>query len=100
MTRIMHICDFAAPYPGAFIRQLRMLEDQLIARGGMRSVLAFPARAANMSWLHDLALDGFDVVVLPECPARGSANAEHAIRALIESRQPTIVHTHLSLIHI
>ena len=27
MTRIMHICDFAAPYPGAFIRQIRMLED-------------------------------------------------------------------------
>lgn len=94
MTRIMHICDFAAPYPGAFIRQLRMLEDQIVARGGLRSVLAFPVRAAGSDWVRDLAADGFDVVVLPECPARGSAHATDAIAALISERNPTIVHTH------
>ncbi len=94
MTRVLHICDFAAPYPGAFIRQLLMLEDEVSARGGRPSAFAFPERASGAYWIGELRAAGHEVVLLPEPRTWGERATLHAIHQLIERVQPDIVHTH------
>lgn len=99
---VLHVCDFAAPYPGAFIRQLRMLDDVLVAEDGSgahgerRIALAFPARAKGQPWLDDLDRDGFQVFLLNEpTPLPRKATVEQ-LRALIEELNCGVVHSHFA----
>lgn len=94
MTRILHICDFGASYPGAFIRQLMMLEDEISAQGGTPSAFAFPSRAEGAPWLYELRAAGHEVVLLPEPRTWGERSTLRAVRALIQRIAPDIVHTH------
>jgi glycosyltransferase involved in cell wall biosynthesis len=94
MTRVMHICDYAAPYPGAFIRQLRMLDEELRARGASGSVIAVPERAHASSWLADMRSEGWDVVLLPEARSRVQRHVSAVIRRAIHEYAPEFVHTH------
>ena len=61
-ARVLHVSDFAAPYPGAFIRQLRMLAEELRGRGQGTMAFAFPARAEGRRWLD--ALRGFAALIV------------------------------------
>lgn len=94
MRRVLHVCDFSAPYPGAFIRQLRMLDEQLRARGCAPSAFAFPERAAGSSWMQMLRDDGCTVHILPEPTSRAERRVARAIEALVLDVDPFAVHTH------
>lgn len=93
-VRAVHISDFAAPYPGAFIRQLRMLDEELRRRGAGRCVLAFPQRAEGRPWLDELRRDGFEICLLPEPQSRTVRSVARAIEGLVSDVQPDVVHTH------
>ena len=95
-VRVLHVCDFAAPYPGAFIRQLRMLAGELRERSGGRATVAFafPARAEGARWLDDLRADGFHAVLLPEPRQLPTREIRNALTSLVADLRPEVVHTH------
>lgn len=92
--RILHVADFSAPYPGAFIRQLRMLDEELVGAGARSCAFAFPQRAAGRPWLESLRADGYDVVLLPEPRARGSHASTAVIADSARALGATVIHTH------
>lgn len=92
--RILHVSDFAAPYPGAFIRQLRMLADEVDRRALGTMAFAFPEAAQDKQWYLDLASSGLSVSAIPASTVLGSRTAIHAIRAIVADFDPDIVHTH------
>lgn len=93
-TRVLHVCDFAAPYPGAFIRQLRMLDEQLQSIGAGRCAFAFPQAAEGSPWLDALREDGFAVHLLPAGSPRTRRHVAEAIAGVVERVRPDIVHSH------
>jgi glycosyltransferase involved in cell wall biosynthesis len=93
-ARILHVADFAAPYPGAFIRQLRMLNEELVERGAAPLAFAFPQRAEGREWLEQLHADGHDVELLPEPRSRGGAALAGAVAEVVVRAQADVVHTH------
>lgn len=92
--RVLHVSDFSAPYPGAFIRQLRMLDEHLRECGGEPLALAFPQRAADRRWLTDLESEGIEVRLLPEGRSRAERHVANAVSDLLAQLRPDIVHTH------
>lgn len=92
--RVLHIADFDAPYPGAFIGQLRMLDDELRARGARPTAFAFPVHAADREWCAELVRDGFDVYRLPRGRPRGDRAIAAAIEQIASDAGATVVHTH------
>jgi glycosyltransferase involved in cell wall biosynthesis len=92
--RVMHVTDYASAYEGAFIRQLRMLDEEVRSRGGRASVLCLTPTAMARPWIETLRADGWD---LREIPA-GSTRAQRAVArriadAVLETR-PDVVHVH------
>jgi glycosyltransferase involved in cell wall biosynthesis len=91
---VLHVCDYAAPYKGSFIRQLELLDDELGARGSGRSAFAFPPAAERTDWFVDMAGNGRPVYTLPPTGARALGKAHSAVRALLGSTGCHIVHSH------
>lgn len=91
---MLHVCDYAAPYTGSFIRQLEVLDDELGVRGLGRSAFAFPPAAEHTDWFADMARNGRPAYTLPPPGARSLARAHAAIRAHLSSTRCTIVHSH------
>lgn len=95
-ARVLHVAEFAAPYPGAFIRQLRMLDDELQRRGDGRCAFAFPHHAEGREWLRQLRADGFEVHLLPAPSHRRVLSQGKLIARLAAELRPDIVHSHFS----
>jgi glycosyltransferase involved in cell wall biosynthesis len=93
---VLHVCEYAAPYRGSFIRQLELLDDELGARGLGRSAFAFPRAAGGTDWFARMARDSREVYTLPPPGGRALAGAQSAIRALIDSTKCDIVHSHFA----
>lgn len=91
---MLHVCDYAVPYKGAFIRQLELLDDELGARGLGGSAFAFPPAAERTDWFADMARDGRQAYTLPPAGARALGKAYPALRALLDSTRCDIVHSH------
>ena len=91
--RVLHVADFAAPYRGAFIRQLELLDDELRRRGGS-AAYAFPPLAAQRDWFAELLADGRDVVTLPPASPRHPLRGWQDLALAAERGGRTVVHSH------
>jgi len=90
---VLHVCDYAAPYKGSFIRQLELLDDELGARGLGGSAFAFPPAAEGTDWFAEMVGHGRRAYTLPP-PGIRALGAYSAIRALLGSTGCDIVHSH------
>lgn len=94
MSRVLHVTDYASPYPGAFIRQLRMLDDELRGRGARPSAFAFTAAALERDWAADLRDAGCDLHEIPPGSTRAQNSVAAAIEQVIKDVDADIVHVH------
>lgn len=92
--RVMHVTDYASSYEGAFIRQLRMLDEELRARGGRPSALCLTARAYAQEWARALEDDGWQLVVIPDGATRAQRPVARAIGDAVLELRPDVVHVH------
>lgn len=92
-VRIVHLADFAAPYPGSFIPTLEAVHGAVEARGWAFEA-AFPAEAEGRGWYATARSSGMRVRVLPLASRRAGVRR---VAALVrEHRGPTILHTHFA----
>jgi glycosyltransferase involved in cell wall biosynthesis len=91
---VLHVCDYAAPYPGAFVRQLEILDDELRTRGLGGSAFAFAPGARSTGWFAERTARGWRACTLPPPGGRRLAGAQAAIRGLIEATECRVVHSH------
>jgi glycosyltransferase involved in cell wall biosynthesis len=92
--RVLHVSDYASSYEGAFIRQLRMLDEDIRARGGRSSAFALTQPALDRAWARELAADHWCLNHLPPSGTNARRPAVDAIIDAIERSQPTVVHVH------
>ncbi|MCW2949717.1 MAG: glycosyl transferase [Thermoleophilia bacterium] len=92
--RVLHVSDYAAAYEGAFIRQLRMLDDELRGRGAAPSAFALTPAALVEPWAHALALEGWTLADVAPSGTRGSHAAVHALFDAVREVEPDVVHVH------
>lgn len=93
MRSILHVADYAAPYSGNFIAEIRAIA-RVSERAGWRSALALPNTAANRDWVRGLRSDGIQVHLVPS-PSRFLA-AACTLAAIIRDQNVEIVHTHFN----
>lgn len=93
-TRVLHVCDFAAEYPGAFIAQLRRLAVELDRRGAGTTAFAFPRRAEGRPWLGELEADGYPIFLLEQTSPRPSCAGRAELLKVLEETQADIAHSH------
>jgi glycosyltransferase involved in cell wall biosynthesis len=91
---VLHVSDFAAPYPGAFITQLRMLDDELRRRGWGRSAFAFPPAAANSEWFRQLRDEGSGIATIDSSPTRAVFKTARELTDMIAGTGAEVLHTH------
>lgn len=92
--RVMHVTDYASSYEGAFIRQLRMLDDEVRSRGGRSSALCLTQAAHDQSWSRVLEDDGWQLQVIPDGSTRSQAGVARAIADAVLQLRPDVVHVH------
>lgn len=92
--RVLHLTDYASSYEGAFIRQLRMLDDDLRARGARPSALAITQAARDRPWADALVADGWELHVVPPTSTRGSTEAVAGIARAVQAAMPDVLHVH------
>lgn len=92
--RVLHVTDYASAYEGAFIRQLRMLDEELRGRDGRASALCLTAAAAARPWAQTLRDDGWQLHEVPDGSPRPSRRAAQAIAQAVLETRPDVVHVH------
>ncbi|MCW2925191.1 MAG: glycosyl transferase group 1 [Thermoleophilia bacterium] len=92
--RVMHVTDYASAYEGAFIRQLRMLDEEVRSRGGRPSALCLTARALDRPWREVLEADGWELRELPEGATRGQGFVASSIVEAARELRPDVIHVH------
>lgn len=91
---ILHIADFAAPYPGAFITQLRMLDSEVRGRGIGQCAFIFPPTASNSAWYGQWTSEGTSVSTLPPGTFGSSWRTATALARAVERADAALVHSH------
>lgn len=92
--RVMHVTDYASSYEGAFIRQLRMLDDEVRGRGGRPSALCLTKAASQREWAKVLTDDDWSVQVIPDGSTRSQRHVARAIADAVLEQRPDVVHVH------
>jgi glycosyltransferase involved in cell wall biosynthesis len=92
--RVLHVSDYAAAYEGAFIRQLRMLDEELHRRGAATSAFGLMPTALAQDWAHGLAVGGWALAEIPPSGTRASRAAVDAIADAVREVEPDVVHVH------
>jgi glycosyltransferase involved in cell wall biosynthesis len=92
--RVLHVTDYASAYEGAFIRQLRMLDDEIRARGGRASALCLTESAHARDWARTLEDDGWQLQRIPDGATRAQRRVARAIADAVLEMQPDVVHVH------
>ncbi|MCW2960336.1 MAG: hypothetical protein JWM90_723 [Thermoleophilia bacterium] len=92
--RVLHVTDYASAYEGAFIRQLRMLDEEVRARGARPSAICLNARALARPWARQLEEDGWELREVPPSSTRAERGAAAAIAATVRELRPHVVHVH------
>ena len=92
--RVMHVTDYASAYEGAFIRQLRMLDEELQGRGARPSALCLSAAAREREWASTLEDDGWQLHVIPAGTTHAQRPVAHAIAEAVLELAPDVVHVH------
>ena len=91
---VLHVADYSAPYAGAFITQLRMVDEELCRRGAGHCAFAFPAVAEDSSWFQRQRTDGSWVGSLHASPTRSMLRAAGELVQAVEETGASIIHTH------
>jgi glycosyltransferase involved in cell wall biosynthesis len=91
---VLHVCDFAAPYGGAFIRQLELLDAELRRRGRGPSAYGFPEDVRDAGWCERLRAGGSQIHLLPRTSPRAPGRAIGPVRRAIAATGCRIVHSH------
>lgn len=91
---ILHVADFAAPYPGAFIAQLRMLDDEVRRRGIAQCAFAFPTAAESTTWYRQLQADGSYTTTVDTPATRAPFSAARHLVDIAETVDASLIHTH------
>ena len=92
--RVMHVTDYASAYEGAFIRQLRMLDEDVRGRGGRSSVFCGTGFALDRPWADTLEGDGWELVELPNGATRTQRSVARSIADAVLEHRPDVVHVH------
>ena len=92
--RVLHVTDYASAYEGAFIRQLRMLDEELRGRGARASALCLTESAMQRDWARTLEDDGWQLQVIPAGATRAERNVARAIADAVLELRPDVVHVH------
>jgi len=90
----MHVTDYASAYEGAFIRQLRMLDEEIRTRGGRPSSLVLTRKALEQPWAETLRRDGWELRELPAGSTRPQRRVAAAIADAARELQPDVMHVH------
>lgn len=91
---VLHVADYAATYPGAFITQLRMLDEELRRRGTARCAFAFPPNAQEHGWFRRLQAEGTCAVTVTASPTRSPLSAARELARIAQGTDASIIHTH------
>lgn len=91
---ILHVADFAAPYPGAFITQLRMLDAELKRRRTGQCAFAFPPSAESTAWYQRLRSEGSYVATVSASPTRGLFAAAGELAEMAQETGASVIHSH------
>ncbi len=90
---IVHAASFDSPYGGNFLASLKAA-SKACKTVGWRSMLAFPAEAAQRDWAAQLSADGFQVRFLP---AKASVlDDARALAGFVSKEQASLIHTHFT----
>ncbi|GAA2758404.1 hypothetical protein GCM10009872_37640 [Actinopolymorpha rutila] len=91
---VLHVADYAAPYPGAFIAQLGMLDEELRRRGTGRCAFAFPPAAEGATWFRRQQADGSWVGIVHGSANRSMLRTARQLYEMVEETGASIIHTH------
>lgn len=92
--RALHVTDYASAYEGAFIRQLRMLDEELRQRGGRTSALCLTGAAMRRPWAPLLERDGWELREVPAGATYAQRDVAASIGDAILELRPDVVHVH------
>src|SRR5690349_1791153 len=92
--RVMHVTDYASAYEGAFVRQLRMLDEEVRGRGGRASVLCLTPTAMARPWTDTLRADGWELRQVPAGATHAQRGVARAIADAVLETRPDVVHVH------
>lgn len=92
--RVLHVTDYASAYEGAFIRQLRMLDEEIRGRDGRESAICLTRNALARPWVHTLRDDGWQLREIPDGTPWPERRVAGAIRDAVLELRPDVVHVH------
>lgn len=93
MRSILHVADYAAPYSGNFIAEIRAIAA--VSRcAGWRTAIALPTSAAHREWIGLLLADGIAVHFIPS--PRRFLSTTQALAFIIGAEEAEIVHSHFN----
>jgi glycosyltransferase involved in cell wall biosynthesis len=92
--RVLHVTDYASAYEGAFIRQLRMLDEEIRGRDGRPSAICLTSAAMNRSWATTLREDGWQLREVPDGTPWPERRVSRAIQDAVLELRPDVVHVH------
>jgi glycosyltransferase involved in cell wall biosynthesis len=92
--RVLHVTDYASAYEGAFIRQLRMLDEELRGRDGRESAICLTRTAMTRSWVDTLRADGWQLREIPDGTPWPERRVANAIQDAVLELRPDVVHVH------
>lgn len=92
--RVLHVTDYASAYEGAFIRQLRMLDEEIRQRDGRESAICLTRAALARPWVQTLRSDGWQIREVPDGTPWPERRVAGAIAAAILELRPDVVHVH------
>lgn len=86
---VLQVMNYAAAYPGNFIRSMMALERKLAEDGG-RMIYVFPQRAKERQWVQEMKSNGFEIFFLSD----SIVVAAKELRELIHRFNADIIHSH------
>jgi glycosyltransferase involved in cell wall biosynthesis len=91
-VRVVHLAQFAAPYPGSFVPMVAAIGEAVQARG-WRFELLVPEAARERAWFAELPALGVDASLVPRMSRRRLAAW---LRRRLDAEEPAVLHTHFA----
>ena len=92
--RVLNVTDYASAYEGAFIRQLRMLDEEIRRRDGRASAICLTPSAMARPWVDTLRQDGWELREVPHGTPWPERRIARAIQDAVLELRPDVVHVH------
>ena len=90
---IVHAASYSAPYGGNFVASLKASAAACLDIG-WRTMLVFPAEAAQRDWAAQLSADGFNVCFFPA--KKSALNDARTLADLVSREDTSLIHTHFT----